>query len=75
MNGRNLGFSQAIRTGIIQTVSGAFAFGAGFLIGASGFYNIPGQNISFAQYIGNASAGLLFKGVYYYAIDAVLQMM
>lgn len=75
MNGSNLEFDQSIKTGIIQTVSRAFAFASGFLIGASGFYNIPGQKISFTQYIGNTSAGLLFKGVYYYAIDAVLQMM
>lgn len=76
LNGRDMDFNQAARSGMFQTISGAFAFAAGGLIGLSGFYNIPGVTKMFSgPWIGNTSAGLLFKGVYYYGIDAVLNLM
>ena len=76
LNGRNLDFSEATRTGFLQMTSGAFAFGAGCLIGVTGFYNIPGKTGMFsAPWLGNTSVGLLFKGVYYYPIDVLIQMM
>jgi len=68
-------WNQALRSGYKQMASSAFAFGSGFLIGASGFYNVPGQKIQFMNSLGNTSAGLLFKGIYYYGFDALIQMM
>jgi RHS repeat-associated protein len=76
MNNRDFSLNNAINNGFKQMVSGAFAFAAGGLIGASGFYNIPGQTKMFSsQWFGNTASGLLFKAVYYYGIDAVIWMI
>jgi len=76
MNDRDFSRSNAINNGFKQMASGAFAFAAGGLIGASGLYNIPGQTkLLSSQWFGNTASGLLFKAVYYYGIDAVIWMM
>ncbi|HOP57436.1 MAG TPA: hypothetical protein PLM51_04645 [Bacillota bacterium] len=76
MNNRDFSWNNAINNGFKQMASGAFAFAVGGLIGASGFYNIPGQTKMFSsQWFGNTASGLLFKAVYYYGFDAVIWMI
>lgn len=67
MNNRSLNWGNALGSGGMQMLSGAFAFAAGGLIGVSGFYNLPGQSKMFSsQWFGNVAAGQLFKGIVYY---------
>lgn len=76
INNREFSWNSALGNGYKQMASGAFAFAAGGLIGASGYYNIPGQiKMLSAQWFGNTTSGLLFKGVYYYGIDAVIRVI
>lgn len=76
MNGKSLNWNDAFNNGWKQMASGAFAFGAGILIGAAGFYNVPGQDKMFSgSWFGNLGAGLFLKGVAYYPFDYMLQLM
>lgn len=70
-NGLKFTWDEAYKTGYKHMASAAFAFAAGGLIGAAGFYNIPGETGS----IGKTAAGLLIKGIYYYPIDKIIQMI
>lgn len=76
MNNKDFSWIRALWNGYKQMASGTFAFAVGGLIGVSGYVNISGQTKIFStQWFGNTAAGLLFKAVYYYGIDAVIWMM
>ena len=74
-NGYDYNPDNANTMGMKQMVSSAFAFGTGFLLGSSGFYSIPGQKLGLESQIGYKAAEYLFKGIYYFTIDYVIQMM
>lgn len=60
----------------MQMLSGGSAFASGLLIGASGFYNIPGTTKMFTgQWFGNVAVGQLFKGITYYPLNFVFLML
>ncbi|MDC7243334.1 MAG: hypothetical protein PQJ44_05225 [Sphaerochaetaceae bacterium] len=74
-NGYDYNPDNAYTMGMKQMVSSIFAFGTGFLIGASGFYSTPGQKLSLENQIGYKAVEYLFKGIYYLPIDYTIQMM
>ncbi len=74
-NGYDCNADFAYTIGMKQMVSSMFAFGTGFLIGASGFYSIPGQKLGLDNQIVYKAVEYLFKGIYYLPIDYIIQMM
>ena len=74
-NGERFRRDEGVTNGFKQMASGAFAFAAGILIGASGYYN-DGSSTTFSpQWFGNLAASQLLKGITYYSTDAIIDMM
>lgn len=44
MNGRGLIWKDTLGSGSMQALNGAFAFGAGVVMGQTGYYNRPGMD-------------------------------
>ena len=70
LNGREKNWEGALISGGFQALSSAFAFFGGTVIGASGFYNIPGKDsLLSVKGVGNAAFGFFVKFITYYPFD------
>ena len=76
MSGRSVNWHDALANGGMQALSGAFAFVAGTIIGASGYYNVPGVTKMFTkEWFGNIAASQLIKGITYYPFSFVFSYL
>ena len=60
-NGNTPELVDACSCGVSQMIQGAISFGAGAILGISGFYNIPGQKGPFRTRAGNVIAGKFIR--------------
>lgn len=76
LNGRGLNWKDALGSGSMQALTGAFAFAAGAVIGQTGFYNIPGQSkFLLSQWISNFAVGQFFKGLMFYPFSFTFSLL
>ena len=76
MNGRPMNWGDAFANGGLQALIGIFAFSAGVFVGASGFYNIPGQTKFLSgPWFGNLAVMQLVKAILYYPLKWVFDFL
>lgn len=70
MNGKATSWGDAFANGGLQLLSGTFAFGAGILMGASGYYNTPRiTKFLSKQWFANIAFGQFIKFITYYPFN------
>ncbi len=72
MNGKSLNVKDVFASGGLQAASGLFAFGAGAIIGISGYYNgLKVTKMFSPQWLGNFAASQLIKAIFYYPLSII----
>ena len=87
LNGENLSLKDSIINGLLQTISGLFAFGTGYLIGGIGVYNVPGslketlrsskslKSFLFSNYVRNYVGSTILKAFLFWPINSFLNTL
>ena len=87
LNGESLSLKDSIINGLLQTISGLFAFGTGYLIGGIGVYNVPGslkatlrsskslKSFLFSNYVRNYVGSTILKASLFWPINSFLNTL